>query len=400
MAVVSPMLVSGVGCCLMDNLYNHIDFNSDVFRKYLSRQPGDGGLSPGRLVFAEEFERFADRAIERVLADITGGKEADARNVGGPCIVAMISAAQLAWDRDVSFRFYGARGEDSNSRNLVERLSATDVDISGYKVVPDNTPFTDVFSDPDYAQGQGERIFVNSIGAAGAFAPEDLPADFFDSRICIFGGTALVPQIHDNLTILLDRAKQAGAFTVVNTVYDFRNERRHPGQAWPLGQGTESYQSIDLLIMDNEEAQKISGTQGQQALRDYFANSGVSSFIITHGAEPVTAFSDGRVFAPCAVKSFPVSQRVKRELATPQSEKGDTTGCGDNFVGGALASLVMQLQDDPAQQPDLGNAVAWAVASGGTACFYMGGAFAEQHQGQRHQQVLPYYHDYKEQIDN
>jgi len=382
----------------MDNLYNHIDFTSAVFRKYLSRKPGDGGLSPGRLVFAEEFERFADRAIDRILDDITGGKDAQARNVGGPCIVAMISAAQLAGDRDISFRFYGARGEDIDGRNLVERVGITGVDISGCKLVPENTPFTDVFSDPDYAQGQGERIFVNSIGAAGAFAPEDLPSEFFDSQICIFGGTALVPQIHDNLTALLGRAKQAGALTVVNTVYDFRNEKRNPGQPWPLGQGGDSYKLIDLLIMDNEEAQKISGTQGQQAMWDYFAESGVAAFIITHGAEPITAFSDGRRFDACEIQSFPVSQRVKQELATPQAAKGDTTGCGDNFVGGALASLVTQCQDQTEGKPDLKDIVAWGVASGGTACFYMGGAFAEQHPGQRREQVVPYYQDYKTQI--
>jgi sugar/nucleoside kinase (ribokinase family) len=398
MAAVSPMRVSGVGCWLMDKLYNHIDFTSAVFRKYLSRAAGDGGLSPGRLVFAEEFERFIDQPIDRALAEITGGKDAQARNVGGPCIVAMIGASQLVWNRDISFLFFGARGEDTNGRNLVERLGTADVDISGCKVVTENTPFTDVFSDPDYAQGQGERIFVNSIGAAGAFAPEDLPNDFFDSQVCIFGGTALVPQIHDNLTSLLDRAKQAGALTVVNTVYDFRNEKRNPGQPWPLGQSAQSYKSIDLLIMDNEEAQKISGTEGQQAMLDYFAGSGVSSFIITHGAEPITAFSDGRLFAPCAVQSFPVSQRVRQELATPQLAKGDTTGCGDNFVGGALASLVMQRQDRPEGKPELEDVVAWAVASGGTACFYMGGAFAEQFPGQRREQVLPYYQDYRAQI--
>jgi hypothetical protein len=29
----------------------------------------------------------------------------------------------------------------------------------------------------------------------------------------------------------------------------------------------------------------------------------------------------------------------------------------------------------------------------------MGGTFAEQHRGQRRQQVLPYYQDYKQQIN-
>jgi len=50
------IIVSGVGCCLVDLLYNRIDFNSDIMRPYLSARRGDGGLTPGKLVFQEEFE--------------------------------------------------------------------------------------------------------------------------------------------------------------------------------------------------------------------------------------------------------------------------------------------------------------------------------------------------------
>ena len=48
--------VSGVGCCLVDRVYNNISFHSNELRDYLSRKPGDGGLVPGNLVFREEFE--------------------------------------------------------------------------------------------------------------------------------------------------------------------------------------------------------------------------------------------------------------------------------------------------------------------------------------------------------
>jgi len=49
--------VSGAGCCLVDILYNNIDFTSDAIRQYLSKERGDGGLTPGKLVFQEEFEK-------------------------------------------------------------------------------------------------------------------------------------------------------------------------------------------------------------------------------------------------------------------------------------------------------------------------------------------------------
>ena len=102
--------------------------------------------------------------------------------------------------------------------------------------------------------GHGERTFVNNIGAAWDYYPEYLNRSFFDSHIICFGGTALVPQIHDNLTRLLAKAKNNDCITVVNTVYDFRNEKNDPGSPWPLVEDNGDYGLIDILIMDCEEA--------------------------------------------------------------------------------------------------------------------------------------------------
>ena len=74
-----------------------------------------------------------------------------------------------------------------------------------------------------------------------------------------FGGTAITPNLHDNLHLLLEKAKTTGAFTLVNTVFDFRNEKLQHGKPWPLGKTDLSYPFIDILIMDKEEALKISG---------------------------------------------------------------------------------------------------------------------------------------------
>ena len=68
------IIVSGVGCCLVDLLYNGIDFNSETIRPYLSKERGDGGLTPGKLVFQEEFETFCGNPITGVMNRITGGR--------------------------------------------------------------------------------------------------------------------------------------------------------------------------------------------------------------------------------------------------------------------------------------------------------------------------------------
>ena len=56
------IIVSGVGCCLVDLLFTNINFGSDTIRPYLSLKRGDGGLTPGHLVFREEFEKVKNRS--------------------------------------------------------------------------------------------------------------------------------------------------------------------------------------------------------------------------------------------------------------------------------------------------------------------------------------------------
>ena len=81
-------------------------------------------------------------------------------------------------------------------------------------MIDNKTPSTVVLSDPSYENGHGERMFLNSIGAAWDYKPDELDDDFFNSDIVVFGGTALVPQIHDSMTSLLRKAKSKGCITI------------------------------------------------------------------------------------------------------------------------------------------------------------------------------------------
>ena len=187
------IIVSGVGCCLVDRIYNGISFSSETFSKYLSRQHGDGGLEPGKLEFEEGFERFCNRRFPEVLQDITGGRPADTVNIGGPCIVALINAAQLT--QDISeVRFYGCYGDDEVGSQLLERLHRVPVRLEHYRMEPGaETASTTVFSDPNHDEGHGERIFVNTIGASWKYQPDELDDSFYQSDIVVFGATACRP---------------------------------------------------------------------------------------------------------------------------------------------------------------------------------------------------------------
>jgi sugar/nucleoside kinase (ribokinase family) len=122
--------------------------------------------------------------------------------------------------------------------------------------------------------------------------------------------------------------------------------------------------------------------------------SGVSSFVITNGAENLLAFSNGEFFRQNDFFQLPVSSKVKEDLQSGNYPKGDTTGCGDNFAGGMIASIARQLKNFKPGELDLLEALALGTASGGFTCFYKGGTYLEKFKGEKAQQVQRYYEDY------
>ncbi len=386
------VVLSGTGCCLVDEIFNNIDFKGTAVSKYRSMKPGDGGLTPGQLVFSEEFEHFSGKDFHAALRIFTGGRPPDVTNVGGPSIVALIHAAQMLAGGPHTVRFTGVIGKDQEGRFLAENLSKIPIEIYPWKYSEKRTASTVVLSDPGYDQGHGERMFINTIGAAWDLQPGDLSETFFDADIIVFGGTALVPNMHDNLPALLQKSRSGGAVTVVNTVYDFRNQKADPTGRWPLGDDS-SFPLIDLLITDHEEALRLSGSSELKGAINFFQEKGVSSFIITNGSKDLTAWSDGRLFGRRDVFAMPVSAAIVKELRSHKT--GDTTGCGDNFVGGVLASMVRQLEVG-SEQLDLQEGCSWGIVSGGFACFYMGGTYYENSKGEKLGKMMPYLEAYKQ----
>lgn len=385
--------ITGTGCALVDYLYMPVSFTDETFGRYLSVKPGDGGLSPGKLVFTDDFEQFAAVNYLDVRERITNGKPPIAQNIGGPSIVSLIHAAQMLTGQPAQVSFYGSKGRDAGASFIEERLQMTPLQIGKYKTADRNTPFTDVLSDPDFYQGQGERIFINNIGAAWELFPDDLDEAFFGSDMVVFGGTALTPHIHQALCELLKKAKDNHAITVVNTVYDFLNEKKNPFAPWPLGQSDETYQYIDLLITDMEEALRLSGQPTVGEALTFFKNKGTGAVVVTHGAEPVHYYSENRLFGTTE-GSKPVSATIRETITRNPGQAGDTTGCGDNFAGGMIASIALQLIDKQDYPVNLDKALALGIASGGYTCFYHGGTFYETFPGQKRQLIEPYYQDY------
>lgn len=392
------MRINGLGCSLVDNLYSPIDFESKAYKKWSEGDSKGAGIITGGLVFGEDLERSTGSKYQDILNEITEGKLVPDKNVGGPAIVALIHITQILSQDKVTIGFFGARSNDGKGRYIAEKLKAFNIDLSGYVVVVGKTPFTDVLSDPSYNDNNGERSFINYIGAAGKLSGRDLTSSFFEADILIYGGTALTPGIHDDLGFLLKKGKKSGALNFINTVYDFRNQKLDPNKPWPLVDTDEDYKNIDLFIADNEEALRISGQITKEKAVEYFADKGIHSVLITHGAEDLICYSDGIFFRETGVFFMPVSQSAGVKMkALASGSAADTTGCGDNFAGGVYASAALQLQNDRGEKPSLKLATAWGIVSGGFAGLYQGGVYYEKKQGEKLEKLKILFEEYKQQ---
>jgi sugar/nucleoside kinase (ribokinase family) len=392
--------ISGIGCSLIDYLYPGIDFNDPEIVSLFSQKALDGGLIPGGLVFVDELEKFTGLPLDAILSKITQGKKPEMINLGGPAIVALINCAQLLESLPVAVKYFGRRGNDATSEHIRTILGKVPLDSSHYLRADGITPSTHVFSDPTYAGGLGERMFVNTMGNAGTFAPHDVPDNFFDSRILLFGATALLPGIHDGLGNLLKKGKQNGCITVVTTVFDFRNAKKHPEARWPLGDDDGNYRNLDLLIVDFEEALNLSKSATIDGAIGFFMEKQTPACIITHGPQPVYLYSQGGFFGKTDLMGLPVSDYVSANLKTQKENRGDTTGCGDNFAGGVISSIAYQLFVMKLKHVDLKTACAWGMASGGFACFYRGGTYWEKKPGEKKENIRFVFNEYQKQIRN
>lgn len=394
------LIISGAGCSLIDYLYPHIKFSKSEILPFFSKAAYDGGLIPGGLVFVDEIEKYTGLPINIILNSITNGKKPDFVNLGGPAIVALINCAQMLNSLPVDVRYYGHMGSDDTAEYIKEILKKTPLNFNNYLQVNGSTPSTYVLSDPDYDHGLGERMFINNIGIAEKFTINDIPDHFFDSRILLFGATALVPDIHDKLSFLLKKGKKKNCINMVSTVYDFRNAKKNPDLRWPLGDEDANYKNIDLLITDYEEALNFSRSAKIDDAIDFFIKKETPAFIITHGPDPVYLYSSGKIFKKTGLMTLPVSEYVRNILKIKKETAGDTTGCGDNFVGGVLSSIAYQILKKKSDPIDLITACIWGIVSGGFACFYLGGTYLEEHPGEKRGKTQIVFDEYQKQIKN
>ena len=390
------MRIHGLGCCLIDSIYMNCSYESEAFAALWSKQRGDGGLIEGGLVFSEDLKQYSKRTHQQIIEEFSGGRKADGKNLGGPAVVSLVHAAQILASDHGDVTFFGAVGDDENASLVRSVIAKTPLKAVLKTVKGMSTPTTEVFDDPSKRNGKGERSFINTIGAAHEFSAKDLSPSFYDADIILLGGTALVPALNAQMDEILKKAKKHNCITVVGTVYDFASEKKSSVDQWPLG-ANPSYPYIDVLVCDEVEALKLTGTHTVEHAAQKLTEFGVGSFIITRGALPMFVWSSGALIERTSLTTFPVSAYMDKLMGQDPTLRKDTTGCGDNFLGGVLVSIAQQ--KERSSLLSMKDICAWGAASGGFACTYHGGTFLETEPGEKEKQLLVVVQAYKESVE-
>jgi sugar/nucleoside kinase (ribokinase family) len=139
-----------------------------------------------------------------------------------------------------------------------------------------------------------------------------------------------------------------------------------------------------------------SGPADLEACVDALLARGLTSVVVTRGAEPVYYRSIGGIFGDCRGHVSPHAG-LADSARDRQVNPGDTSGAGDNFLGGLLADLIHQILSDdffPKGEPHverelleivplrLRRAIEFGSLAGGLACLQRGGVRIEKTTGE------------------
>jgi sugar/nucleoside kinase (ribokinase family) len=166
---------------------------------------------------------------------------------------------------------------------------------------------------------------------------------------------------------------------------------------WILGDSDEVYKYIDILIMNKEEALHYSGTQDLHSAVTYFKSiPSLEGVLVTDGLNPTYVYGRGNL---CLFYEgfIPIVTDIDKDKKKGVLPEGDTVGCGDNYCGGVVASVALQLHEQ-SKAIDLVEACILGSLSGGITSTITGGIFQERSFGEKRLLVDRYCTNYVHQV--
>lgn len=165
----------------------------------------------------------------------------------------------------------------------------------------------------------GERSFLVKQGSSAChLVPEDITDEILKSTRAITVGSLFCLPGLDGAGIagVLKRAQSFGTLTICDMTYDINN----------IGPDAMlcAYPYIDYMIPSMEEATYATGETDPDKIADFFLSHGVKNVVLKLGG-------DGCFFKNASERFYTDAYTI-----TPV----DTTGCGDNFLGGFTHGLL------------------------------------------------------------
>ncbi|NMB26349.1 MAG: carbohydrate kinase family protein [Firmicutes bacterium] len=388
------MRISGVGCCVVDYIYQDIDFTSPGVKRYLCKD-GSNGLMIGEGNLSSHLTTFFGKSEAAIIEDITGGRTPH-KVLGGVSIVTLVSAAQLLFDRDEIDVYYYANIPDNEPGSIImDTVGKTPLRTDKIQVMEGDSVVTHALCGNDL-DGNPSRTFICApcVHPSTALQLEQLDHDFYASELTVFSAIQWEPEISGVFTEVLKRCKEAGSITIVSTASDplMRGKTK-----WVLGDSDAVYEYIDILIMNKEEALNYSGTRDLHSAVDYFKSfPSLGGILVTDGLNPTYVYGRGKLCLP--YEGFiPIVVDIDQDKQRGLLPEGDTVGCGDNYCGGVVASVALQLGKQ-GRPIDLVEACILGSLSGGITSTITGGIFKETHFGQKRGLMEKYHPSYVRQV--
>ncbi len=210
----------------------------------------------------------------------------------------------------------GLIGQDSQGQFIKDRCAHFGVSTEGLFADAGRSTTTSIV----LLDKSGERSFLSERTASiAAYGPEHIDLDMIRPGLKALSiGSIFTSQPFDTkaLAPLLRKAKSVGAITVADMVMD--------QQGYGLDGLAEAWQYLDYVVPSELEAQIFTGSNDPRTIAANFQSRGVKNVVLKRGSRGVVAFSEDQEVA-CPAFSVPTV---------------DTTGAGDNFVGGLVHCLV------------------------------------------------------------